>query len=56
MEEGDWAGLLTIAQNKNVTTNVPAEQNRWIVVSSGLLRLLCPLVKAQLSLRLGKGP
>lgn len=28
MEEGDWAGLLTIAQNKNVTTNVPAEQNR----------------------------
>ena len=57
MEEEYWAGLLTIAQNKNVTTNVPSEQNRLDHSELGrYFVLLCPLVKAQLSLGLGKGP
>ena len=57
MDEGDWAGLLTIAQNKNLTRNVISEQNRLDRCEfGGYFVLLCPLVKAQLSLRLGEGP
>jgi hypothetical protein len=34
MEEEHWAGLLTIAQNKNATTNAASDKIYWIVVSS----------------------